>query len=124
MLIELGQRLLIWQAIEIGEEAQDVVTEALGEDVMLVGPKQVNRTVDKLGLDTADLGEKDLRKLSKELHPDRFFGKNLGSLIEAVNRLGSLFYGSLLGVFTLDATGDTGYDTAIQVGEGAPFIER
>jgi Na+(H+)/acetate symporter ActP len=29
------------------------------------------------------------------------FGKNLGSLIEAVNRLGSLFYGSLLGVFTL-----------------------
>ena len=29
------------------------------------------------------------------------FGKNLGSLIEAVNRLGSLFYGSLLGVFVL-----------------------
>jgi Na+/proline symporter len=29
------------------------------------------------------------------------FGRNLGSLIEAVNRLGSLFYGSLLGVFTL-----------------------
>ena len=29
------------------------------------------------------------------------FAKNLGSLIEAVNLLGSLFYGSLLGVFTL-----------------------
>jgi Na+/proline symporter len=29
------------------------------------------------------------------------FGKNLGSLVEAVNMLGSLFYGSLLGVFTL-----------------------
>ncbi|MEO8549076.1 MAG: hypothetical protein ABI678_03865, partial [Kofleriaceae bacterium] len=53
-----------------GGEAQDVVTEALGEDVMLVGPKQVNRTVDKLGLDTSDLGDKDLRKLSKELQAD------------------------------------------------------
>ncbi len=29
------------------------------------------------------------------------FAKNLGSLIEAVNRVGSLFYGSLLGVFVL-----------------------
>jgi SSS family transporter len=29
------------------------------------------------------------------------YGRNLGSLIEAVNMLGSLFYGSLLGVFTL-----------------------
>jgi Na+(H+)/acetate symporter ActP len=29
------------------------------------------------------------------------FGKNLGSLIEAVNKVGSLFYGSLLGVFVL-----------------------
>ena len=29
------------------------------------------------------------------------FGKNLGSLIEAVNMIGSLFYGSLLGVFVL-----------------------
>jgi len=53
-----------------GGEAQDVVTEAIGDDVMLVGPKQVNRTVDKLGLDTSDLAEKDLRKLSKELQAD------------------------------------------------------
>jgi hypothetical protein len=29
------------------------------------------------------------------------YGKNLGSLVEAVNLVGSLFYGSLLGVFTL-----------------------
>jgi SSS family transporter len=29
------------------------------------------------------------------------FGKNLGSLIEAVNMLGSLFYGGMLGVFAL-----------------------
>jgi Na+/proline symporter len=29
------------------------------------------------------------------------FGKNLGSLVEAVNLVGSLFYGSLLGVFAL-----------------------
>jgi Na+/proline symporter len=29
------------------------------------------------------------------------YGRNLGSLIEAVNMLGSLFYGSLLGVFVL-----------------------
>jgi uncharacterized sodium:solute symporter family permease YidK len=31
------------------------------------------------------------------------FGRNLGSLIEAVNILGSLFYGGLLGVFALAA---------------------
>src|SRR3990167_8357254 len=30
-----------------------------------------------------------------------FFGGRLGSLIEAVNMVGSLFYGSLLGVFVL-----------------------
>jgi Na+/proline symporter len=29
------------------------------------------------------------------------YARNLGSLVEAVNMLGSLFYGSLLGVFTL-----------------------
>jgi hypothetical protein len=53
-----------------GGEAQDVVTEIIGDDVMLVGPKQVNRTVDKLGLDPASLADKDLRKLSKELAAD------------------------------------------------------
>jgi len=30
-------------------------------------------------------------------------GRNLGSLIEAINILGSLFYGGLLGVFVLAA---------------------
>ncbi len=53
-----------------GGEAQDVISELIGEDVMLVGPKQVNRTVDKLGLDTAALADKDLRKLAKELQAD------------------------------------------------------
>ena len=51
-------------------KAQDVVSEIIGDDVMLVGPKQVNRTVDKLGLDPASLTDKDLRKLSKELAAD------------------------------------------------------
>jgi len=49
---------------------RDVVTEVIGEDVMLVGPKQVNRTVDRLGLDTSALADKDLKKLSKELNVD------------------------------------------------------
>jgi Na+/proline symporter len=30
-----------------------------------------------------------------------YYAQNLGSLVEAVNKLGSLFYGSMLGVFTL-----------------------
>jgi hypothetical protein len=53
-----------------GGAARDVVTEVIGEDVMLVGPKQVNRTVDRLGLDTSALADKDLKKLSKELNVD------------------------------------------------------
>ncbi|MEO8842129.1 MAG: hypothetical protein ABI591_25920 [Kofleriaceae bacterium] len=53
-----------------GGAARDVVTEAIGDDVMLVGPKQVNRTVDRLGLDTSALTDKDLKKLSKELNVD------------------------------------------------------
>ena len=53
-----------------GGAARDVVTEVIGDDVMLVGPKQVNRTVDRLGLDTSALADKDLKKLSKELNVD------------------------------------------------------
>src|SRR5207253_8682947 len=53
------------------------------------------------------------------------FGRNLGSLIEAVNRLGSLFYGSLLGVFTLafffPKVGGTGAFLGIIVAEAAIF---
>jgi hypothetical protein len=53
-----------------GGAAQDVVTELIGDEVMFVGPKQVNRTVDKLGLDPTALADKDLRKLSRELSAD------------------------------------------------------
>jgi len=53
------------------------------------------------------------------------FGKNLGSLIEAVNIVGSLFYGSLLGVFVLAfffkrVTG-TGAFVGLLAGEAAIF---
>src|SRR5207247_10619042 len=55
------------------------------------------------------------------------FGKNLGSLIEAVNRLGSLFYGSLLGVFTLaffvPRAGGNGAFLGMIVAETAIFSE-
>jgi Na+/proline symporter len=53
------------------------------------------------------------------------YGRNLGSLIEAVNMLGSLFYGSLLGVFTLAfffrRVGGTGAFIGMLVGEAAIF---
>ena len=53
------------------------------------------------------------------------FGKNLGSLIEAVNVLGSLFYGSLLGVFVLAfffrRVGGTGAFWGMLAGEAAIF---
>jgi Na+/proline symporter len=53
------------------------------------------------------------------------FGRSLGSLIEAVNRLGSLFYGSLLGVFTLafffPRVGGNGAFYGMLAGEAAIF---
>ncbi len=53
------------------------------------------------------------------------YGKNLGSLIEAVNMLGSLFYGSLLGVFTLaffvPRVKGTGAFVGMVAGEAAIF---
>ncbi|MBI4459270.1 MAG: sodium:solute symporter [Acidobacteria bacterium] len=54
------------------------------------------------------------------------FGGGLGSLIEAVNRVGSLFYGSLLGVFVLafgfpKATG-TGAFAGLIAGEAAILL--
>lgn len=53
------------------------------------------------------------------------FGKNLGSLIEAVNMLGSLFYGSLLGVFALafffPRVGGTAAFAGMLAGETAIF---
>ncbi len=52
-------------------------------------------------------------------------GKHLGSLIEAVNIVGSLFYGSLLGVFTLafffKRVGGTGAFLGMLAGEAAIF---
>jgi hypothetical protein len=55
--------------IEDGE-VQDAVVDALGaDDLALVGPKQVSRAVDKLGLE-GDLTEKQLRKLATELEAD------------------------------------------------------
>jgi len=56
------------------------------------------------------------------------FGKSMGSLIEAVNQLGSLFYGGLLGVFTLafffpSATG-AGAFWGVLIGEGVVFAVR
>jgi Na+/proline symporter len=54
------------------------------------------------------------------------FGKNLGSLVEAVNLVGSLFYGSLLGVFVLafffKRVSGTGAFWGMIFGEAAIFI--
>lgn len=52
-----------------GGEVQDVVISSLDGDLALVGPKEVNRTVDKLGLDT-EMSDKDLKKLANELEAD------------------------------------------------------
>jgi Na+/proline symporter len=53
------------------------------------------------------------------------FAKNLGSLVEAVNMLGSLFYGGLLGVFTLaflfPRVKATGAFLGVLAGEAAIF---
>ncbi len=54
------------------------------------------------------------------------YGKNLGSLVEAVNLVGSLFYGSLLGVFMLAfffrRVGGTAAFTGMLAGEVAIFL--
>jgi Na+/proline symporter len=56
------------------------------------------------------------------------YAKNLGSLVEAVNRLGSLFYGGLLGVFTLafffPRVKGTAAFSAVLIGEAAIFSAR
>ncbi len=52
------------------DEVQEAVVDALGGDELsLVGPKQVSRAEDKLGLE-GDLSEKQLRKLATELEAD------------------------------------------------------
>src|SRR5262245_41668314 len=55
---------------DVGGEGQDNVTEALDGDLSIVGPKEVNRTIDKLGYEPTDLGAKELKKLARELEVD------------------------------------------------------
>src|SRR5678816_3453086 len=51
-------------------DVRDAVAEALeGKELSLIGSREVNRAVDKLG-DLADLGEKDFKKLATELEAD------------------------------------------------------
>jgi Na+/proline symporter len=53
------------------------------------------------------------------------FGRNFGALIQAVNVVGSLFYGSLLGVFVLafffKSVGGRGAFIGVIAGEAAIF---
>jgi TolB-like protein len=49
--------------------AQDAITDALGDDADVAGPKSVSRAIDKLGLDT-EMSDQDLKKLSSELEAD------------------------------------------------------
>jgi Na+/proline symporter len=53
------------------------------------------------------------------------FGRNFGALIQAVNIIGSLFYGGLLGVFVLafcfKSVGATGAFCGVLAGEAAIF---
>src|SRR5690349_3815059 len=48
---------------------QDVVASALEDEASIVGPRQVTKAVDKLGLDI-DMTSKQLKKLAKELEAD------------------------------------------------------
>ncbi|MDB4958070.1 MAG: hypothetical protein JWO36_5639, partial [Myxococcales bacterium] len=60
-----------------GGEVQDLVSEALDGDTLVVGPKEVNRTVDKLGL-SDDMSEKELKKLATELDADAVVQGKIG----------------------------------------------
>lgn len=61
-----------------GGDAQDAVTDALGDDAEVAGPKQVTRALDKLGFDS-DLSERDLEKLSSALSADAVIQGSLSS---------------------------------------------
>jgi TolB-like protein len=58
--------------------AQDAITDALGDDADVAGPKSVSRAIDKLGLDT-EMSDKDLKKLSAELEADAIIRGTLTS---------------------------------------------
>jgi hypothetical protein len=60
-------------------EAREMVSDTLGDDVTVLGSKQVNRTIDDLGFDSTALGEKELRKLSKELEADAIIQAKLST---------------------------------------------
>ena len=60
-------------------EAREMVSDSISEDVTVLGSKQVNRTIDDLGLDTTDLSDKQLRKLSKELEADAIIQAKLST---------------------------------------------
>jgi hypothetical protein len=60
-----------------GGEVQDLVSEAIDADTLVVGPKEVNRTVDKLGL-SDDMSEKELKKLASELDADALVQGRIG----------------------------------------------
>src|SRR5690242_18859354 len=50
-------------------EVSDLVAEVLEGDTTLIGTKEVNRTVDKLGLPD-ELTDRDVKKLASELDAD------------------------------------------------------
>jgi hypothetical protein len=60
-------------------EAREAVSDSIGDDVTVMGSKQVNRTIDNLGFDPAALGDKDLRKLTKELDVDAIIQAELST---------------------------------------------
>ena len=59
---------------------RDAVAEALdGGELLLIGSREVNRAVDKLG-DIAELTEKDFKKLATELEADAIVSGKLGKV--------------------------------------------
>ncbi len=60
-------------------EAREMVSDAISDDVTVLGSKQVNRSVDDLGLDVTALSDKDLRKLGKDLEADAIIQAKLST---------------------------------------------
>lgn len=61
-------------------DIHEAVSEALeGKELAVIGSKEVNRAVDKLG-DLADLTEKDFKKLANELEADAIVFAKLGKV--------------------------------------------
>src|ERR1043166_9677708 len=63
-----------------GGQAHDMVSDLLDGDAVVVGPKEINRKVDKLGIDADEnISEPDLKKLAKELDADAIVQAKLSS---------------------------------------------